>query len=96
MLEKQGKMNNSLKDGEKMETVKKCDKIDAKNLDNRITCLDEMPLFLTVKDVEKALGIGRNKAYTIFKRADFPAIEIDGQLRVCKDDFLEWLRKQRR
>jgi hypothetical protein len=41
-----------------------------------------------------SLGIvGRNKAYEIFRRDDFPWYSIAGKKRVNKDDLKDWLAK---
>ena len=50
---------------------------------------------LTVKDVQKILKIGRNRAYDIFKRSDFPAILIGRKYVVEQNAFYFWLQKRR-
>jgi hypothetical protein len=71
----------------------KDDRINYKNLDNKIKSFDEMPLFLKVNDVSKVLRIGRNSTYEIFNSTGFPRIRVAGQFRVNKDDLVEWLTK---
>lgn len=71
------------------------DKIPEKNLENRITSIDEMPLFLNVLAVAEILEIGRNSAYCLFRSVGFPSLRIAGQLRVYKYDFLDWLKTQK-
>ncbi|MDY2698449.1 MAG: helix-turn-helix domain-containing protein, partial [Lachnospiraceae bacterium] len=48
-------------------------------------------LTLTVRDVQEALGIGRNAAYCLANRADFPAIRLGNKLIIPRDAFLRWL-----
>ena len=45
---------------------------------------------LTVNDVSKDLGIGINSAYDLFKRDDFPSIEIGKQKTVTLLAYLLW------
>ena len=51
-------------------------------------------LTLTVSEVQQALGIGRNAAYCLANRADFPAIRLGNKLIVPRDAFLRWLEAQ--
>ena len=50
---------------------------------------------LTVKDVQETLKIGRNRAYNIFARADFPAIRIGKKFVVEEKAFQNWLQEKR-
>lgn len=45
---------------------------------------------LTVNDVAKDLNIGINTAYDIFKRDDFPSIEIGKQKTITLLAYLLW------
>jgi predicted DNA-binding transcriptional regulator AlpA len=71
------------------------DKIESKNIENKIRSFDEMPLFLGVNEVSRAFGIGRNSTYELFNSIDFPKIIVAGQFRVCKDDLMTWLDNQK-
>ena len=51
-------------------------------------------LTLTVRDVQAALGIGRNAAYCLANRADFPAIRLGNKLIIPRDAFMRWLEAQ--
>lgn len=51
---------------------------------------------LTVKDVQETLKIGRNKAYDIFAREDFPSIAIGRKLVVEEQAFKKWLQERRK
>lgn len=56
--------------------------------------LDELPISLNAKDLENILAISRGLVYELFKRPDFPAMEIGGRKLVLKDKFTQWLNKQ--
>ena len=51
-------------------------------------------LTLTVREVQQALGIGRNAAYCLANRADFPAIRLGNKLIIPRDAFMRWLEAQ--
>ncbi len=48
---------------------------------------------LTVADVQKVLGLGRDKTYRLFRQKNFPSIQIDGRLFVSQKKLEEWLDK---
>lgn len=50
---------------------------------------------LTVEDVRKNLHIGRNKAYEIFARDDFPALRLGRKFGVDKESFEIWKKSRR-
>ena len=50
---------------------------------------------LTVEDVMKDLEVGRNTAYKIFARNDFPAIRLGRKFSVDREAYESW-KKQRR
>lgn len=51
-------------------------------------------LTLTVREVQQALGIGRNAAYCLANRADFPSIRLGNKLIIPRDAFMRWLEAQ--
>ena len=51
---------------------------------------------LTVKDVQETLRIGRNKAYDIFAREDFPSITIGKRFVIEEEAFRKWLQEKRK
>lgn len=55
----------------------------------------ELPQILRVKDVQVYLNISRPSAYRLFDKEDFPSFSIGGNKRVDKEDFLNWLDKQK-
>lgn len=48
---------------------------------------------MTVADVQKALHIGKDKAYRLFKQKSFPSFQFDGRYLVTAQDFELWLGK---
>ena len=54
----------------------------------------EVREFLTIKDIQNILKIGKNVAYDLCKRADFPAIKIGGSYRIPLDEFNKWCDKE--
>ena len=48
---------------------------------------------LNVRDLQKYLKIGRDKAYSLMKTKGFPSIKIGGQYIVREKDLDEYLNK---
>ena len=58
---------------------------------------DELPLFLSVMDVAKLLGISRASAYELVREENFPKLKIvQGRTIIPRDRLLEWLDEQTR
>jgi excisionase family DNA binding protein len=55
-----------------------------------------LPPVLTAHDIHNYLNISKSKAYDLFKEEGFPTIIIGGNKRVYKDDFLNWVEKQKK
>ena len=51
-------------------------------------------LTLTVSDVQQALNVGRNTAYELVNREDFPKIRLGRKIIIPRDAFLRWLDTQ--
>ena len=51
---------------------------------------------MTVPDLQQALGIGRDAAYALANRADFPSIRLKGSPKIIipRDAFYRWLEAQ--
>ena len=54
---------------------------------------DEYPDILTVKDVMRALDIGRNKAYDMLKSNQIKSIKIGSNYRIPKAKLIEFVYK---
>lgn len=50
---------------------------------------------LTVQDIAKDLRIGENMAYSIFKRDDFPSINIGRSWKISLISYLLWKTQKR-
>lgn len=56
---------------------------------------EDLPDIMTVSDVKEFLRIGKNQAYELVNKNDFPKISILGRtIRISKIKFLEWLDKK--
>jgi excisionase family DNA binding protein len=55
---------------------------------------DELPLVLTILDLQKVLGISRVMAYELVHRQGFPAVRIGRCIRVPRESLLKWLYSQ--
>ncbi len=51
--------------------------------------------WLSLKDVQQLLGIGRTKAYELVTTGELPAVRIGRCIRVNRKELDEWLRAQR-
>lgn len=54
----------------------------------------DLTLTMSVMEMAKQLGIGRNKAYDLVKQRDFPATKLGGSYRVIRSKLPIWLEKQ--
>lgn len=52
---------------------------------------DDLPLALTVEDVAKILGIGRNSAYSLVHSGALRYIRIGRQIRIPKSALMDYL-----
>lgn len=53
-----------------------------------------MDEFYTIAEIQKLLKIGKNQAYNLCKRDDFPAVRVGLVWRVPKREFEKWVAKQ--
>ena len=51
-------------------------------------------LLYNVTELRKALGIGRNLAYQLIARDDFPKITINGHYYIPVDQLKRWIERQ--
>jgi excisionase family DNA binding protein len=51
--------------------------------------------WLSLKDVQQLLGIGRTKTYELVTTGELPALRIGRCIRVNRRELDEWLRAQR-
>ena len=53
---------------------------------------DDLPLMLSVHDVEEVLGISKSSAYVLAKEKGFPTLKIGARV-VPREKFIEWINK---
>lgn len=51
---------------------------------------DHLPNVLTVPEIASYLRIGRTTAYELVKRGEIPSLKIGRQIRVLRDDLLNY------
>jgi excisionase family DNA binding protein len=51
--------------------------------------------WLSLKDVQQLLGIGKTKTYELVTTGELPAVRIGRCIRVNRTELDEWLRTQR-
>lgn len=52
-----------------------------------------LPEFLTVKEVQHILKLGKDKTYKLVHTSGFPSIIVGGSIRVPKDAFEKWIKQ---
>lgn len=57
------------------------------------TTISEKTVY-TVKEIREILRIGKNQAYALVKRDDFPAKKIGNDYRIPKKAFEKWLNTE--
>lgn len=55
---------------------------------------DDLPLFLSAKQVAQTLGISISSAYELMAEKDFPALHIGSRIVVPKDKLRVWVERQ--
>lgn len=53
-----------------------------------------LPLVLSLAQVQQVLGIGRDAVYALAHRQDFPALQVGRRLIVSRDALRQWLERQ--
>lgn len=56
-----------------------------------ISKTENLPLVLTVSDISKVLGIGKNTAYDLIRNGAIKSVRVGRQIRIPKSAFLEFL-----
>lgn len=52
-----------------------------------------MPEYLTVKDIQNILGLGKSSAYKLIEQKDFPKVKIGGSYRIPLEEFNTYMRR---
>lgn len=53
-------------------------------------------ILLTIPEVAKLLGIGRNTAYELIHRRNFPVIRFGRAVRVPREALMQWIAEESR
>ncbi|MGX8701348.1 helix-turn-helix domain-containing protein [Caproiciproducens sp.] len=51
---------------------------------------------MTVQELMDYFQCGKNKAYELIKRKDFPSMQWGGRYYILKENFVEWMNNQTR
>lgn len=54
---------------------------------------DELPLFLSAKDVAKLLGVSLSTAYELMHEDEFPSLRVGNRYVIPKEDFQKWVKE---
>jgi len=57
---------------------------------------NEVPAMLNVQQLQDLLAIGRDTAYNLVRRKDFPSIKLGKEYRVFADQLPDWLYRQQK
>ena len=57
------------------------------------THYDQLPLILSVDELTKILGIGRNTAYDLIRCGRIRSVRIGHKIKIPKDSMLEFLQE---
>ena len=62
-------------------------------MENKYRDLSDLPMILRAEDLMPLLGIGRNTAYELIRSGQIRSVRIGRQIRIPREDLLEFLRK---
>ena len=57
------------------------------------THYDQLPLVLSVDDLTKILGVGKNTAYDLIRCGKIKSVRIGHQIKIPKDSLLDYLKE---
>ena len=58
------------------------------------TTFDDLPVILNASHVAQILGISKTLAYQLFRRGDFPTVQLGRRKLVSRDAFITWFNRQ--
>lgn len=59
-------------------------------MEDRIFSEDELPCYLSVKDVSRYLGLGLTKTYDLVNEKGCPKKKVGERILIPRDKFLAW------
>ena len=54
---------------------------------------EDLPLFLNVNDLSRAIGIAPSSCYELMHEKDFPTLKIGSRIVVPKEKFIRWVEQ---
>ena len=63
-------------------------------MNNKNLHYDDLPDYLTVKELREYLRIGHNKAYQLASRPDFPSLRFGSKKLFPKGQVKEWAERE--
>ena len=57
---------------------------------------NNIPNMITVPELQKVLFIGRDTAYNLVRRKDFPSVKLGKEYKIFLDKLPDWLYKQQK
>ena len=54
--------------------------------------MEEVPMYLSAKEIVQVLGISRSNVYDIMRSIDFPLTVVGGRRIVQREKFFAWLK----
>ena len=54
--------------------------------------MEEVPMYLSAKEIVQVLGISRSNVYDIMHSIDFPLTVVGGRRMVQRERFFKWLK----
>jgi excisionase family DNA binding protein len=59
-----------------------------------VKAIEDLPLVLTMRQVQDVLGCGKEAAYSLPHMPGFPSIRFGKAIRIPRDQFFAWLTAQ--
>ena len=60
-------------------------------MSKRIYSEEELPCYLSAKEVAAYLGLGKTATYDLIHRQDCPKVNVGARILVPRDKFLKWM-----
>jgi excisionase family DNA binding protein len=61
---------------------------------NTVKDIEELPLVLTIRQVQDVLGCAKDMAYSLPHMPGFPSMRLGKSIRIPRDQFFAWLNAQ--
>lgn len=55
--------------------------------------IEELPLMLSVEDLQTVFNISRSVAYELVNSPNFPTLKINRRILIPKSNFIEWIEE---